>query len=750
VLNGTGIAPSLVLSTRELDFGQVPLDSQSVLNITISNKGEDDLTIDSISIMGQHPDSIFFEIVDTTLVLPIIIKSDSSIIVPVRFKPVTAEMASAQIVILSSDPFLEETSVTLRGTGITAVLTLSTTELDFGQVVLTSDSVQTFYIYSKGQADLSIHHDSLSISGSHAGAFTIENPKQDLTIVHDDSAAVSIRFYPSQIGLNAADLQIVSNDPSNSETIVQLTGVGYDTSKVSITFDPLLSSDPFINGQAATIGFEITGLQRVDSGFVHIRRGGTSGYDKIPLIKQNSESWAAQIDAAAVSERGIEYYVYVHHGQTSTLYPSSGAAQPLAIQVAVPQIQFPWQTKKEIYQMISIPLATPGQNLNDLFSDELGPYDNTQYRIYELTNGAHYTEIVNMNKTLPPGKSLWLITKEATSLEIKNAQSVITDRDFELQLKQGWNLIATPFAFAVDWNQVSTEIALRYYDGTDWPFVSLLEPFKGYAVNVPRDTVLVIPPKAEGVTKRLARTKYNSTAQNWRIQITAQTERQHDEFNYVGILEKATSGIDHYDHPEPPPIGDFVSLYMLSDDDTSKYSTDYRQPGSDHYDFKFEVLSNIGGPKSIHFKEENLPDNYDWIVVSEGTGLYYPRKNIQTTDKQVRYRLIVGTVDYIADMKKNYRALPLEFKLTQNYPNPFNPATVINYQLAGESNVQLSIYNILGQQVANLISERQAPGHYKFEWDGRNIKGEQVASGIYILQLRTENYKHAIKMILQR
>jgi len=79
------------------------------------------------------------------------------------------------------------------------------------------------------------------------------------------------------------------------------------------------------------------------------------------------------------------------------------------------------------------------------------------------------------------------------------------------------------------------------------------------------------------------------------------------------------------------------------------------------------------------------------------------------------------------------RYLPVKFLLDQNFPNPFNPKTVISYQLPVFSYVDLSIYNILGQKVATLVSEKQPAGFYKVEWDATGL-----ASGVYLYRMITD------------
>jgi len=88
------------------------------------------------------------------------------------------------------------------------------------------------------------------------------------------------------------------------------------------------------------------------------------------------------------------------------------------------------------------------------------------------------------------------------------------------------------------------------------------------------------------------------------------------------------------------------------------------------------------------------------------------------------------------------------FSLSQNHPNPFNPETVIGYALGEASDVRLIIYNVLGQQVRELVNASQAPGQYQVRWDGRNALGAQVTSGVYIYRLVAGTKVEMRKMIL--
>jgi len=88
------------------------------------------------------------------------------------------------------------------------------------------------------------------------------------------------------------------------------------------------------------------------------------------------------------------------------------------------------------------------------------------------------------------------------------------------------------------------------------------------------------------------------------------------------------------------------------------------------------------------------------------------------------------------------------FYLAQNYPNPFNPTTTINYQLAMSGEVKLSIYNTTGQLVRRLVNEYQSAGSKSVVWNGLNEGGQKVASGVYVYQIKTDNFTKSQKMIL--
>jgi len=83
-----------------------------------------------------------------------------------------------------------------------------------------------------------------------------------------------------------------------------------------------------------------------------------------------------------------------------------------------------------------------------------------------------------------------------------------------------------------------------------------------------------------------------------------------------------------------------------------------------------------------------------------------------------------------------------QVRLHQNFPNPFNPTTQLRYDLSSESQVRLTVLNSLGQEIAQLVNDRQPAGTYSFTWDAAGY-----SSGTYYLALTTANQKLVRKML---
>ena len=141
---------------------------------------------------------------------------------------------------------------------------------------------------------------------------------------------------------------------------------------------------------------------------------------------------------------------------------------------------------------------------------------------------------------------------------------------------------------------------------------------------------------------------------------------------------------------------------------------------------------------------------YNRIILPEGNQQFMPQNGTSLTETDIS--LIAQWIDEGASENPSLtivRAVaPLTFNLHQNYPNPFNPITTIKYNLTKDSFVDITIYDMLGNVVKNLINKNQNSGYKSVQWNATNNQGKPVSGGAYFYIFQTGIYSQAKKMIL--
>ncbi|MDA3871795.1 MAG: T9SS type A sorting domain-containing protein [Candidatus Marinimicrobia bacterium] len=121
---------------------------------------------------------------------------------------------------------------------------------------------------------------------------------------------------------------------------------------------------------------------------------------------------------------------------------------------------------------------------------------------------------------------------------------------------------------------------------------------------------------------------------------------------------------------------------------------------------------------------------------------YWKVKAVDTDSLMTASEVNAFTVGTVSVKDKN-TSIPNEYALNQNYPNPFNPTTTISYDLPNSSFVTISVYDITGNLVENLINENKEAGSYSVKWNASNI-----SSGIYLYRLVTNDFVSTKKLVL--
>ena len=642
------------------------------------------------------------------------------------------------------------------GSGGSPVMTISSTNLEFGRVLVNTTKLDTVRLVNLGNQNLIFYGTSLTApAGSY---FSIARGINPATVPPGDTAMVIIAFSPVQTQLlpDMAVLKLESN------TITGLDSVMMSGRGVEFQIDPGLLP----TNLAAGSDFSITlppSQYILNQVYLYYKEPGMTDYDSLEFTYDAvSGNHEVTIESANIPTGGITYYIATINLQNTKELLSGGPdATANLLNVETESLQSPKVTLSQVYGMISIPYRLQNRNIGSVFSDELRDYNTKHWRIFywwydSILDSAYYREY-NPAEVLwdaNPGRAFWVITQDATEFDIDGAQSVDFRRPYQILLHKGWNQIGNPFTFPVAWNDI--EISGGPVDPpvarleSQYVFdQAVLTPWEGYFVYADNAAELKVPPvSAPGFIPK-SQTTRTFDKHEWAIQLKAVglTSALEDNYNIIGMLNNTTDRKDTQDRFEPPSIGRAIELNSIQDN--LKYAVNYRRV-SEGSSWELELTSSqeeeLAELDLVPANE--LPESFGIWLLDLNRGAFIPlndnRSKIKTPS---RLKLIVGTRDFAETHRGDIPLEPTVYELRQNYPNPFNPVTTIEYQLAERGPTRLEIVNIMGQHVRTLVDKTQNAGTHLIEWNGQDDAGQPCASGLYFYRLSTPGWITTKKMI---
>lgn len=154
--------------------------------------------------------------------------------------------------------------------------------------------------------------------------------------------------------------------------------------------------------------------------------------------------------------------------------------------------------------------------------------------------------------------------------------------------------------------------------------------------------------------------------------------------------------------------------------------------------FRKPLESGKGSLVQIDFLNDNDKSADSNIVFLSRTEIVDPQAQVLS--------LVVGRLAW----STNDGEQPVLFALAQNFPNPFNPTTSLSYRLDRPARVRLTVYDVTGREVKNLVSQFQFEGQYTISWESTDNAGIRVPSGTYFARLQVENESAIRKMVLMK
>jgi len=547
---------------------------------------------------------------------------------------------------------------------------------------------------------------------------------------------------------------IVSRDASSDSFTI---GAGFLKTTQSMLAEPPVISDfsfPLIiekNGEPVSITANIYDLNGIDRAELYLQVGGTFNELIIPMSNiRNSEYKAVIPDslvginnfrAKIISSDNLSYFTTSEYGSTEIQLNDSNLTMENEFSF------YPNGIEKGQWELISWP-GRPKDNSLALSALEDG------HVFYEWDP---IKESYSVASEIKSGRSYWfkhiyedpIVFKEDTSFSLPL-------NDFQIDLEEGWNLISSPFSFPVQFKKDSLVSELLTYGINDkssgWSAPQdTLYPWNGYAVySAERSFIYILPFPGDDLVPRITLTN------EWYLGIEIKTENKINYASEIGRRQSASDGDDVFDIPIYEGIDKGISVKMdINGNGNYSYMKDIRN--IEEKNGVWNLKLNWEGESASIFGEYRkiVPEGIKVALVDISTrkiSYDFLERNIflnKSSELSYDIKIVAGDVDYVDRISKDIlNNIPDEFSLSQNYPNPFNPLTKLDYTLPKRSRVVVSIYNVLGKEIVNLINDEQEYGYHSVSWSGSDSQGRPVSSGVYFAQMRSEGFHQTKKMLL--
>jgi len=494
----------------------------------------------------------------------------------------------------------------------------------------------------------------------------------------------------------------------------------------------------------------------VASANLHLQKGGENEEIILPMVALNDTLYQVTIPDTLVTVNNFRAYISGIDnlditGSSKLFYPTLlyGSNE---LNTSIKNSIYPDGVPSKKWRMISFP-----GSINDSIINNGKDDDHVFYQWDDSNSEWVIPDVVRR------AEAYWFKHSYDNSIPFKSDSGrAISLQPYKIELKQGWNMIGSPFASIVEFEANSNEVSDLYYfgdsaNGDGWSVVFYeMHPWAGYAVHSNSDTSsITLKPFPN---ESLNRSSGKKLDQEWIIQFLVKEENSFDNSILIGRKQFAFDDIDNSDTPMLPKIEKGINAALfLNGQESKKYSSDFRSIDEINGVWDLQILSekSVNNIELIAKDIISLPDGVSIAILDVQRRIVFTsifsRKIIfdKIGGLEYEFKVVVGESGYVDQMIKDLlEFIPNNFSLSKNYPNPFNPVTNLDFSIPKRSNVTLRVFNMMGQEVVTLINEKKSYGNYSISWNGLDTKGVNVASGVYFAELRTRNARSITKMLL--
>ena len=558
---------------------------------------------------------------------------------------------------------------------------------------------------------------------------------------------------------SSATSQSTELSSSDSFSVSQgITGITQSLYALPPVVNAFIADTIYRDGMPIRVQGVLKDLNGIASAELYLQQGGSTEPIIIPMVALNDSIYEVSIADSLVTIKNFRAFI---RGDDNMAY--TGESQKLTPTVKYGENELTTLIENSIYPN-GIPtekwrmLSFPGDLDNPLIKN---PKDDGHiFYVWDLDDS---TWIVP--DSIYPGNAYWFkhIYEDPVPFS-SDSGTAIPLEPYTINLKNGWNMVGSPFAFPVEVSADPSEVSALYFfsDSTNrdgWVAKEYrMNPWAGYAIhtNVESASIELLPfpeERQESNAGRLA-------DEGWIISLSAETDRYIDKTGKIGRDKKASNEKDDMDTPRLPSVGEGLSVAVSIDNgSTYNYASDIRSTDEQNGVWNVSIFSskNLEAVKIMAFDEGSFPSDIIVSVLDIQTRKIY--RNALSSPIIINDRLnlgyelkfVIGDEFYVESMLLEILSqIPSEFVLGKNYPNPFNPITKLDYLLPRRSDVSIRIYNMLGQEIITLLDQEQSYGKYSILWNGLDWSGKQVASGVYFTELKAGNVRRVTKMLLMK
>ncbi|MCW9098596.1 MAG: T9SS type A sorting domain-containing protein [Ignavibacteriaceae bacterium] len=421
------------------------------------------------------------------------------------------------------------------------------------------------------------------------------------------------------------------------------------------------------------------------------------------------------------------------------------------------------------------------------FSIEIGPQPGWTTQISGETSNILCVDIVdtlyawagtNDGKALrtTDGGVTWQPCSGSPGGEVTSISALDDSKAIVIVNEAGSTKIRRTVAFGISWSTVYEDNSA----GAHLNSITMLDESNGYAVGDPVSGQWVILKTTDGGTNWISA---SSLSQNGSEKgINNSMKWLDDQIGWFGtdnssVYRTTNGGTNWFFGTTTFQSNNAVAFTDNFTGVTAGTEINWTTDGGASWFLKSEQIPgeivSVGSPDQIEgkyffvsggdvYKTDNSGDSYVLNYSQIDNLLFIDVEVVRVDENNWIIAYAVGENGTIAKYKELYlvvgaetevNTIPESFALKQNYPNPFNPTTTIEFSLPIAADVQLTVFNILGQQVASLINEQVSAGNHSILWNANGSNGMKLSSGIYFYMLKASGvdgneFQKIKKMIL--